>query len=93
MKTPVNPCTTSTLSPAFYSACNIVCAQPWPAELPLIKMGAGGNGADAEDELDMGVVVYSCSFAVISLMILSQVRFLGNEVDWCRVHARARINH
>jgi hypothetical protein len=31
-------------------------------------------GTDAEDELDMGVVIFSCSFAVISLMILSQVR-------------------
>jgi hypothetical protein len=27
----------------------------------------------ASDELDMGVVLYSCSFVVISLMILSQV--------------------
>jgi hypothetical protein len=51
----------------------MILCQTWPAELPLIKMGDGGNGTDAEDELDMGVVFYSCSFAVISLMILSQV--------------------
>jgi hypothetical protein len=30
------------------------------------------NGT-AQEELDMGVVLYSCSFVVISLMILSQV--------------------
>jgi hypothetical protein len=38
--------------------------QPWPADLPLIT---------ENEELDMAVVFYSCSFAVIFLMILSQV--------------------
>ncbi len=48
-----------------------VNGQPWPAELPLIATVDSPDG-DVE-ALDMGVVVYSCSFVVISLMILSQV--------------------
>jgi hypothetical protein len=40
--------------------------QPWPADLPLIT--------EETEELDMAVVLYSCSFAVIFLMILSQAR-------------------
>ena len=47
--------------------------QPWPAELPLISTVEAADGT-ARDELDMGVVLYSCSFVVIALMILSQVR-------------------
>ena len=50
-----------------------IYAQPWPAELPLISTVEYVNGT-AKDELDMGVVLYSCSFVVISLMILSQVQ-------------------
>jgi hypothetical protein len=46
--------------------------QPWPADLPLISTVEAADGT-ASDELDMGVVLYSCSFVVISLMILSQV--------------------
>ncbi len=52
--------------------------QGWPEELPLIATEGGADGA-AEDRLDMGVIVYSCSFAVILLMILAQV---------CGEHAR-----
>jgi hypothetical protein len=60
--------------------------QAWPADLPLIKpvfreggandtggVNGTGGGVVVRDELDMGIVVYSCSFAIISLMILSQV--------------------
>ena len=46
--------------------------QPWPADLPLISTVEAADGTSS-DELDMGVVLYSCSFVVISLMILSQV--------------------
>ncbi len=46
--------------------------QPWPAELPLISIIDTVNGT-TKQELDMGVVLYSCSFVVISIMILSQV--------------------
>ena len=55
----------------FY-AIVIVSLQPWPADLPLITVTAAEDGTEVE-ELDMGVVLYSCSFAVIFLMILSQV--------------------
>ena len=41
-------------------------------DLPLIAVTAAEDGTELE-ELDMGVVLYSCSFAVIFLMILSQV--------------------
>jgi hypothetical protein len=47
--------------------------QPWPAELPLITTVEYVDGT-AKEELDMGVVLYSCSFVVIFLMILSQVQ-------------------
>jgi hypothetical protein len=46
--------------------------QPWPADLPLIAVSTDEDGTEVE-ALDMGVVLYSCSFAVIFLMILSQV--------------------
>jgi hypothetical protein len=46
--------------------------QPWPADLPLVAVMTDEDGAETEG-LDMGVVLYSCSFAVIFLMILSQV--------------------
>ena len=39
--------------------------QGWPDDLPLISGETG--------ELDLVVVLYSCSFAVMFLMILSQV--------------------
>ncbi len=45
--------------------------QAWPSELPLVS-GVEGDEM-AVGELNTGVVVYSCSFAVILLMILSQV--------------------
>ncbi len=48
-----------------------VLEQPWPAELPLIYSVDSPDGA--VEALDMGVVFYSFSFGVISLMILSQV--------------------
>ncbi len=47
--------------------------QPWPDDLPLITTVEYVNGT-AKEELDMGVVLYSCSFVIISLMILSQVQ-------------------
>ena len=46
--------------------------QPWPTDLPLIAVSMEDDGTEVED-LDMGVVLYSCSFAVIFLMILAQV--------------------
>ena len=46
--------------------------QPWPLDLPLVVVSMDEDGTEGED-LDMGVVLYSCSFAVIFLMILSQV--------------------
>jgi hypothetical protein len=51
---------------------SILNVQPWPIELPLITMLETADGT-AQEGLDMGVVLYSCSFVVISLMILSQV--------------------
>jgi hypothetical protein len=50
----------------------VLNVQPWPVELPLITILEAADGTSQEG-LDMGVVLYSCSFVVISLMILSQV--------------------
>ncbi len=50
--------------------------QPWPTDLPLVGVSTGEDGTEVE-ELDLGVVLYSCSFAVIFLMILSQVMGTG----------------
>ena len=41
-------------------------------DLPLVALSTDEDGVEVE-ELDMGVVLYSCSFAVIFLMILAQV--------------------
>ena len=49
-------------------------------------MTAAEDGTEVE-ELDMGVVLYSCSFSVIFLMILSQVtgsRGAGGRKGWPR---------
>jgi hypothetical protein len=46
--------------------------QAWPNDLPLISTEAAVDGTSV-DRLDMGVIMFSCSFAVILLMILSQV--------------------
>jgi hypothetical protein len=63
------------LCPRPAGLCNVIpprTRQPWPAELPLIAVSTEEDGTEVE-ALDMGVVLYSCSFAVIFLMILSQV--------------------
>ena len=54
--------------------------QPWPVDLPLVTVSTEDDGAEVE-VLDMGVVLYSCSFAVIFLMILSQVMDRNNWLD------------
>jgi hypothetical protein len=41
-------------------------------DLPLVAVTATEDGTELK-ELDMGMVLYTCSFAVIFLMILSQV--------------------
>ncbi len=46
--------------------------QAWPADLPLISRETAADGT-LVDQLDVGVIMFSCSFAVILLMILSQV--------------------
>ncbi len=53
--------------------------QAWPGDLPLINAEAAANGTSA-DRLNMGVIMYSCSFAVILLMILSQVKGRTPEI-------------
>jgi hypothetical protein len=57
------------LNYASFLLCSFL--QSWPSELPLVS-GVEGDEM-AMGELNTGVVVYSCSFAVILLMILSQV--------------------
>ncbi len=49
--------------------------QSWPGELPLIATEVNPNVTAGD--LDIPVIMYSCSFAVIMLMILAQV-------DCCR---------
>ncbi len=49
-------------------------------------MTTGDDGAESE-ELDIGVVLYSCSFAVIFLMILSQVMGWRYGQEWAEVLA------
>ncbi len=46
--------------------------QSWPSDLPLVAMETTLDGTSV-GEMDIPVVMYSCSFAVILLMILSQV--------------------
>jgi hypothetical protein len=52
--------------------------QSWPSELPLVS-GVEGDEM-AVGELNTGVVLYSCSFSVILLMILAQVASAGSKI-------------
>jgi hypothetical protein len=55
----------------YFTRALVTDRQPWPADLPLFVETTAEDGTESE-ELDMGVVFYSCSFAVIFIMILSQ---------------------